>query len=105
MLGGIYSNPNDLAFAIVLALPFALAFMVTTKSAFAKVAWLGGMLIMLFTIFMTASRAGFIDLCISGAVTLYILRHQGQTPVAAGRNGFGGGADCGHGGRQTLRPL
>ena len=28
---GIYSNPNDLAFAIVLTLPFALAFMVTSR--------------------------------------------------------------------------
>ncbi len=32
VLGGIYSNPNDLAFAIVLSLPFALAFMVTAKN-------------------------------------------------------------------------
>jgi hypothetical protein len=80
VLGGIYSNPNDLAFAIVLALPFALAFMVTSKSAFAKVAWLGGMLIMLFTIFMTASRAGFINLCISGAVTLYFFAVKGKRP-------------------------
>src|SRR2546423_4619627 len=31
-LGGIYSNPNDLAFAIVLSLPFCLAFMLRTRS-------------------------------------------------------------------------
>jgi len=41
VLGGIYSNPNDLAFAIVLALPFALAFMVTAKSFLVKTVWLG----------------------------------------------------------------
>ena len=33
VLGGIYGNPNDLAFAVVLALPFALAFMVTARNA------------------------------------------------------------------------
>ena len=33
VIGGIYSNPNDLAFAVVLTLPFALAFLVTSKNA------------------------------------------------------------------------
>ena len=79
-LGGIYSNPNDLAFAVVLALPFALAFMVTSKSVVKKVLWLGGMFIMLTTIFMSASRAGFIDLVISGAVTLYFFAIKGKRP-------------------------
>jgi len=80
VLGGIYSNPNDLAFAIVLALPFALLFMVTSKNIFAKVIWLGAMLIMLFAIFLTASRAGFIDLVISGTVTLYFFAIKGKRP-------------------------
>lgn len=78
VLGGIYSNPNDLAFAIVLSLPFALAFMVTSKKTFVKVIWLAGMLVMLVTIFMTASRAGFIDLIISGGVTLYYFGIKGK---------------------------
>ncbi len=78
VLGGIYSNPNDLAFAIVLSMPFALAFMVTSKNVFLKVMWLGGMLIMLVTIFLTASRAGFIDLIISGTVTLYFFGIKGK---------------------------
>ncbi|MGH9642357.1 MAG: O-antigen ligase family protein, partial [Terriglobales bacterium] len=81
VLGGIYSNPNDLAFAIVLALPFALLFMIISKNAIAKVLWLGGILVMLFTIFLTASRAGFIDLCISGAVTLYFFAVKGKRPA------------------------
>jgi O-antigen ligase len=80
VLGGIYSNPNDLAFAVVLALPFALLFMVTSKNVVAKVLWLAAMLIMLFTIFLTASRAGFIDLVISGAVTLYYFAVKGKRP-------------------------
>ena len=78
VLGGIYSNPNDLAFAIVLSLPFALAFMVTAKNTAAKVFWLFGMLVMAIAIFMTASRAGFIDLVISGSVTLYYFAIKGK---------------------------
>jgi hypothetical protein len=80
VLGGIYSNPNDLAFAIVLSLPFALAFMVTARNAFIKVAWLGGMLAMAVAIFMTASRAGFIDLVISFSVALYYFAIKGKRP-------------------------
>jgi len=71
VIGGIYGNPNDLAFAIVLSLPFALAFLVTTKNALAKAVWLAGMLTMMAALFMTASRAGFIDLIIMGMVTLW----------------------------------
>jgi hypothetical protein len=78
VIGGIYSNPNDLAFAIVLSLPFALAFMLTSKTIFGKVLWLGGMLIMAVAIFATASRAGFIDLVISGSVTLYHFAIKGK---------------------------
>jgi len=78
VIGGIYSNPNDLAFAIVLSLPFVLALMMTAKSAVKKVLWLAGMLVMLIAIFETASRAGFIDLVISGAVTLYYFAIKGR---------------------------
>ncbi|MGB9196333.1 MAG: O-antigen ligase family protein [Terriglobales bacterium] len=81
VLGGIYSNPNDLAFAVVLALPFALLFMVISKNMVVRALWVGGMLIMLFTIFLTASRAGFIDLVISGSVTLYFFAIKGKRPT------------------------
>ena len=80
VLGGIYSNPNDLAFAIVLSMPFALAFMITAKNALAKMFWSTGMLVMTVTLFLTASRAGFIDLLISGAVTLYYFGVKGKRP-------------------------
>lgn len=78
VLGGIYGNPNDLAFAIVLSLPFALAFMVTAKNFFVKVLWLGAMMIVLVAMFMTASRAGFIDLVISFSVALYFFAIKGK---------------------------
>ena len=80
VLGGIYGNPNDLAFAIVLSLPFALAFMVTARNAVIKVFWLCGMLVMVVAIFLTASRGGFIDLIISGSVTLYYFAIKGKRP-------------------------
>jgi O-antigen ligase len=84
VIGGIYSNPNDLAFAVVLTLPFALAFLVTSKGAVKKVLWALGMLIMLAALFLTASRAGFVTLLISGTVTLWHFGIKGRRPGLIG---------------------
>ena len=78
VLGGIYSNPNDLAFALVLSMPFALAFMVTAKNRFIKTIWFCGMLVMATALFMTASRAGFLDLIITASVVLYHFGIRGK---------------------------
>ena len=80
VIGGIYGNPNDLAFAIVLTLPFALAFLVTSKGAFKKAMWGVSMLPMMAALFLTASRAGFIDLVISGTVTMWHFGIRGKRP-------------------------
>lgn len=78
VLGGIYGNPNDLAFAIVLSLPFCLSFLLTAKGLLRKVAWLSGMLIMGVALLLTASRAGFIDLLVSGSVCLWHFGVRGK---------------------------
>jgi uncharacterized membrane protein YfcA len=78
VLGGFYSNPNDLAFAVVLSLPYALAFFVAAKNAMMKTFWMVGMLLMLTVIFLTASRAGFIDLCCSYSAALYYIAIKGK---------------------------
>jgi O-antigen ligase len=80
VLNGIYSNSNDLAFAIVLALPFSLAFLLTAKSTLRKLVWAGAMLVMCAALFLTASRAGFIDLVISGGVCLWYFGVKGKRP-------------------------
>ena len=78
VLGGIYANPNDLAFAIVLSMPFVVAFMITAKNSAIKVLWVCGMLLMIVALFMTASRGGFIDLVVCGSVTLYYFGIKGK---------------------------
>lgn len=78
VIGGIYSNPNDLAFAIVLSLPFCFAFLLSTRSVPRKVAWAAAMLTMCTALFMTASRAGFIDLVVTGAVCLWLFGVKGN---------------------------
>jgi O-antigen ligase len=78
VIGGIYSNPNDLAFAIVLTLPFCFAFLLRARSIPRKAAWGASMLVMCTAVFMTASRAGFIELAVTGAVCLWIFGVKGK---------------------------
>jgi hypothetical protein len=77
-LGGIYSNPNDLAFAIVLSLPFALAFLLSTSSIWKKAAWAASLLIMLSAMFLTASRGAFITFLVAAAVGLWHFGIKGR---------------------------
>src|SRR5215472_2282888 len=79
-LNGIYSNPNDLAFAIVLTFPLILLLLLTSKSMLLKGVWAMSMLMMLYTLLRTASRAGFIDLVISGTVALWLFGVKGKRP-------------------------
>ncbi|HEY4053313.1 MAG TPA: O-antigen ligase family protein [Terriglobales bacterium] len=78
VLGGIYSNPNDLAFAIVLSLPFCLMFMLTTRKVLYKLLWVSGMFIMLTALFRTGSRGGFITLIAAGVVCLWHFGVKGK---------------------------
>lgn len=81
VLGGIYSNPNDLAFAIVLSMPFCLALLLNSKNVLHKAAWVVALLVMAVALFLTASRAGFIDLVIAGAVCLWHFGVKGRRPL------------------------
>ncbi len=80
VIGGIYSNPNDLAFAIVISLPFCFAFLLRTRSLGVKMFWGVAMMAMCTALFMTASRAGFIDITVTGAVCLWIFAVKGKRP-------------------------
>jgi hypothetical protein len=78
VIGGIYSNPNDLAFAIVLSLPFCFAFLLSSRKILHKAAWGVSMLAMCTALFLTASRAGFIDLMITGLVCMWFFGIKGK---------------------------
>jgi hypothetical protein len=88
VIGGIYSNPNDLAFAIVLCLPFCLAFFVTSRNILLKLVWGLAILVMCSALILTASRAGFINLVISGAVCLWHFGIKGRRLYLIVATGF-----------------
>jgi len=78
VIGGIYSNSNDLAFAVVLTLPLCLAFLLTAKGVLVRLCWTAAILVMGLVLFMTASRSGFISLVISGIVCLWHFGVKGR---------------------------
>jgi len=69
-----------MAFAIVLSVPFCLAFLLSTRGVISKAAWGLGIMVMAAALILTASRAGFIDLVVSGAVMLWLYAVKGRRP-------------------------
>jgi O-antigen ligase len=70
-LNGVYQNPNDLAIAIVLTLPFCLVFLFRETRIVPKAGWALGSLLMVYALFRTGSRAGLIALVVAGALCLW----------------------------------
>jgi O-antigen ligase len=71
MLGGNYSNSNDLALTMVISLPLCLGLLLLTTNRLWKAAWALAMLAMAYVVFLTGSRAGFIALMITAVVCLW----------------------------------
>lgn len=78
VLGGIYSNPNDLAFAIVLSLPFCLMFLLISPGKFRKILWAVAIVVSSLALFRTASRGGFITLVVTSTVCLWHFGVKGK---------------------------
>lgn len=62
ILGGNYSNPNDLALALVISLPLCLALLFLSRNRVCKFGWALAMVVMSYTVFLTSSRGGFFAL-------------------------------------------
>jgi O-antigen ligase len=59
-LGGVFSNPNDLAINIAINFPLCLAFLLATKGPLKRLLWAAGALVMLYGVIATYSRSGFL---------------------------------------------
>ena len=78
VLGGNYSNPNDLALAIIISLPLCLALLFLSKSRLRKAAWALAILVMTYVVFLTGSRGGFISLIVIAAILLFEFAIRGR---------------------------
>ncbi len=61
----LLSNPNDLAINVALNWPLCLLFLITARGMAAKLFWAISMLIMIYALIQTYSRAGFLALMVA----------------------------------------
>jgi O-antigen ligase len=80
MLGGNYSDPNDLALTFVLSIPLCLAMLFLTRSWVWKAVCALAILLMTYDIFLTGSRGGFLSLIITTAVCMWTFAIRGRRP-------------------------
>ena len=78
LIYGISGNSNDLALVIDISLPLCLTLALTTRSYWAKIAWIVAMLAMIYAVALTASRAGAIALTVAGLACLWQLGVKGR---------------------------
>jgi putative inorganic carbon (HCO3(-)) transporter len=77
-LGAYYSDPNDLALAIIISLPLCLALLFLSRGVLQKVGWALAILVMLYAIISTGSRGGFVALIVTAAVLLWEFAIRGR---------------------------
>jgi O-antigen ligase len=70
-VGGFYDNPNDLAAALSIALPFCLAFALRKNAGWRRLPWVLSILTMTYTVFLTESRSGLLALAASLGACLW----------------------------------
>jgi O-antigen ligase len=78
MLGGNYSNSNDLALAMVISLPLCLGLLFLAKNRLRKTSLALAMLAMAYVVFLTGSRGGFFALIITSVVCLWHFAIRGR---------------------------
>ncbi len=77
-LGAYYSDPNDLALAIIISLPLCLALLFLSRGRLQRVTWGLAILVMLYAVFSTGSRGGFVSLVVTAVVFLWEFAIQGR---------------------------
>jgi putative inorganic carbon (HCO3(-)) transporter len=77
-LSGSYADPNDLALAIIISLPLCLALLFLSRSRVWKMTWAAAMLVMVYCVFLTGSRGGFLSFMVVAAVCLWTFAIRGR---------------------------
>jgi len=77
-LGGVYLNANDLAFVIAITVPLCLYFLFRSRSTLWKALWALAILVMVYTVFLTASRSGLISLVAAATICLWEFAIRGR---------------------------
>jgi putative inorganic carbon (hco3(-)) transporter len=77
-LVGNYSDPNDLAFAIAMAIPLALVLILLNANWFTRIFWATSVLLMIYALLRSGSRGGFLTLVVTVAIFLWEFAIKGR---------------------------
>jgi putative inorganic carbon (hco3(-)) transporter len=78
ILGGNYADPNDLALAIIISLPLCLALLFLSRNWLWKIFWSIPISVMIYVVFLTGSRGGFVALVVAVAACLWEFAIRGR---------------------------
>jgi len=78
VLGGNYADPNDMALAMIISLPLCLALLFLSRNWLWKSFWSISMLVMIYAVFLTGSRGGFLALLVVASVCLWEFAVRGR---------------------------
>lgn len=81
---GIFADPNDMAYNLVVLIPIALALVQTESSFFLKGILISELLLFLAAIYVTSSRGGLVGLLVIGFFLVLKSRHRMFSFVAGG---------------------
>lgn len=84
----LLSNPNDLAMNIALNWPLCLLFFLTSRGVLKKLFWAFAMLVMIYALMATYSRAGFMALTIAIIICLWEFGIRGRRVYLVGIAGL-----------------
>ncbi len=77
LIGGLFSNPNDLALQMVTMIPISLSLLLGSRSTLSKTLYLGGGVVLLLGLIATFSRAGFLGfVCVVGFLAWKLARRH-----------------------------
>ena len=83
LVGGMFGNPNDLATALDLVLPFAILLTISSRGL-ARLFYLGCAAVLTIGVLVTLSRGGFLGLIMSSGVLLWKLGRGSRLKTALG---------------------
>lgn len=80
-LGGVFSNPNDLAISIAINFPLCLAMFLNSKGVVKKMIWAVAMVFQLYGVLATYSRSGLIAMLVCFMICVWEFGVKGKRPI------------------------
>lgn len=80
-LGGVFSNPNDLAINIAINFPLCLALLLKAKGVIRKLIWAVALICLLYGVLATYSRSGLIAMVVCFIICVWEFGFKGKRPA------------------------